>query len=100
MIPVFMAMLLLNSLEAAPQADSVQKPDSLRGPLTLRILPQNFYTTCLPYTCKKEIQLQKITRLPFYFRLGSKEYVDYLEEKNRCADMQICRYANVKRLRF
>jgi len=44
-------------------------------------LPQNFYNHSLGYFCTKEIQLQKITSLPVYIRLGSKEYVDYLEGK-------------------
>jgi hypothetical protein len=44
-------------------------------------LPPNFYTNHLSFFCKKEIQVQKITAMPVYFRLGSKEYVDQLERK-------------------
>jgi len=29
----------------------------------------------------RELQLQKITSIPLYIRIGSKEYVDYLEKK-------------------
>ena len=93
----FFALMLLNSLEAASQADLGQKQDSARKPLSLRVLPQNFYTRTLSYTCTKEIQLQKLTRLPLYFRLGSKDHVDYLEGKNGYANLQICRYANAQK---
>ena len=31
--------------------------------------------------CKKEDQLQKATGLDLFIRLGSKNYVDYLEKK-------------------
>ena len=47
------------------------------------LLPQNFYTRTLPYTCKKEYQLQKATRLNLFIRLGNKEYVDWMEGKKR-----------------
>ena len=80
-IPFFIAMMLLNSLEAASQAGLGQKQDSVKKTLSLRVLPQNFYTRTLSYTCMKEFQLQKLTRLPVFIRLGSKEYVDYLEGK-------------------
>ncbi len=47
----------------------------------LTVLPQNFYNQHLGVFCKKESQLQKATKLNVYFRLGSKNYVDYLEKK-------------------
>jgi hypothetical protein len=31
--------------------------------------------------CNRELQVQKATRLPLYFRLGSKEYADRMEGK-------------------
>ncbi len=58
-----------------------QTADTLRLPLTLKILPQDFYKQHLAFTCKKELQLQKLVSLPLYIRLGSKDYVDYLEKK-------------------
>ena|SRR5688572_24006049 len=83
MIFGMLAMVLLNSREAASQADFRQKPDSLKKPISLRILPQKFYTSTLSYSCKKEIQLQNLTRLSLFIRLGSKDQVDYLEGKTR-----------------
>lgn len=80
-IPLFLMAMLLNSLKAKAQLH-LQKPgDSLEKTITLRPLPQNFYTQHMGYFCKKELQLQKTTSLPLYIRLGSKEYVDALERK-------------------
>jgi len=92
MIPILLAMALLNSTKALSQLDSRQKTDSVKNLLSFRILPQNFYTTHLAYTCKKEIQLQKFTGLPIFIRLGSKDHVDYLE--NKYAHVQISGYTN------
>ncbi|MES2882073.1 MAG: hypothetical protein V4676_07990 [Bacteroidota bacterium] len=55
--------------------------DSIAKKVSLRVLPQNFYTSSLGFICKKEFQLQKLISIPIYFRLGSKEYVDGLERK-------------------
>ena len=44
-------------------------------------LPGRFYYDCLGFFCKKEIQLQRITNVPFRFRLGSLAFVNYLEQK-------------------
>ena len=36
----------------------------------LPIIPADYYTSNIGFFCKKELQLEKITRLPFKFRLG------------------------------
>ena len=49
------------------------------------VLPQNFYNHNLGFICKKESQLQQITGVNLYLRLGSKNYVDYMERKPNAA---------------
>ena len=47
------------------------------------ILPGNFYTQHFGFVCKKELQLEKASKIPFRFRLGSVQKCDILEGKNR-----------------
>ena len=49
--------------------------------VSLKIVPQSLATAHLGFFCKKELQLDKITSIPFRFRLGSLAYVNYLEQK-------------------
>ena len=81
MIFVFLMLALLNSLKASSQLNLRAIKDTVEKPNLLHPLPQNFYIQGLGFFCRKENQLQKATSLPLYIRLGSKEYVDYLERK-------------------
>jgi hypothetical protein len=80
-VVVLLIAFMLNSLKGASQLSLKPVKDSAHRKIILNPLPQNFYNHSLGYFCTKEIQLQKITSLPVYIRLGSKEYVDYLEGK-------------------
>jgi hypothetical protein len=84
MAPISSALFLfgvLNSLTCASQ--SLWKPVSDTSAIKkeIRVLPRNFYSQHLTYFCKKELELQKIKPGGIFFRVGSKEYVDWLERK-------------------
>jgi len=81
MVVVFLIGVLLNSLKGAAQLNLRGSIDTSEKKISLKVLPQNFYNQHLSYFCKKEVQVQKLTALPLFIRLGSKEYVDYLEQK-------------------
>jgi hypothetical protein len=44
----------------------------------LHITP-NYYTQHFGFLCKKELAIEKATKIPFRFRLGSMEQCNYLE---------------------
>jgi hypothetical protein len=78
---VLSTCILLISLKAASQADLRRMTDTSAITVSLRVLPQNFYINQLGIACKAEWKLQKISSLPLFIRLGSKDYVDFLESK-------------------
>jgi hypothetical protein len=80
-IGFFLLLMLLNSTKAASQLRFTQSFDTVEKRVMLRPLPQNFYNQNIGYFFKKELQLQMVTKLPVFIRLGSKEQVDYLEQK-------------------
>jgi hypothetical protein len=77
----FFLFCLVSTLKASSQQRLSPSADTVQSPFSLKVLPQNFYNRHLSFFCKKEVQLQKLTSLPIYFRVGSKDYVDYLEKK-------------------
>jgi hypothetical protein len=54
--------------------------DSLRN-TGFRLLPEDYYSKNLSFFCKKELQIEKITKVPLRFRLGSLDHVNQLEGK-------------------
>ncbi len=83
---LFFFTVLLNSPKALSQLRLAPKADSAKAVINMRPLPLNFYKTPTAFFCKKEVQLQKLTGLPLFIRLGSKEQADYLEGKRRGRD--------------
>ena len=84
MPPIIVCVVLMLMLNAVPEAaQQLSKPgaDSSIQWRGLPLLPQNFYNQHLGFFCRQEDLIQKKTGLPLYFRLGSKNYVDYLERK-------------------
>ena len=56
-----------------------EKEVNLNRPFAL--IPQNYYTQHFGIMCKKELALEKATKIPFRFRLGSLQQCNYLEGK-------------------
>ena len=49
------------------------------------LVAPSFYAGHLPFFCRQEIKFEHATKIPFKFRLGSVQYVDYLEGKKGAA---------------
>lgn len=60
----------------------MQKIDSLKQQ-PVKILPPDHYVKGLGFFCKKELQLEKATKIPFRFRLGTLDYVNKMEGKTQ-----------------
>ena len=45
------------------------------------LISPSFYSCNLAFFCRQELKLEKVTKIPFKFRLGSVQQVDFLEGK-------------------
>ena len=73
--------LQLTAQNSLPKPIITLPLDSLRK-LPLRLLAADYYSSNLPFFCKIELQIQKVIKVPFKFRIGSVEEVDRLEGKH------------------
>lgn len=51
------------------------------NPYLSSVISADFYTQNFGFFCKKELQLEKATKIPLKFRLGSLQYNNFLEGK-------------------
>ncbi len=75
----FCGLLLCFSLRVCSQNSAAKKDTASFA--TIKIIPSNYYKKHLGFFCTTEWRLQKATGVNLFFRLGTKEYVDYLERK-------------------
>jgi hypothetical protein len=50
-------------------------------PVSYSLISPAYYTQNFGFFCKKELQVEKLTKIPFRFRLGSMQQCDWLEGK-------------------
>ena len=57
------------------------EPEIISSPIPLSVINADHYTRNFGFFCKKELQFEKITKVPFKFRLGTVEYCNWMEGK-------------------
>jgi len=73
-------LFFMISLGSAAQKTLVVQA-TIAPTINIKTVPPGLCTQNLSFFCRQEVKLQKASRLPVYIRLGTKDYVDYLERK-------------------
>jgi len=76
------------TLPARSGGKNIFKPSCVAAPVNAgkdispsMLVSPSFYATRLPFFCRQELRIEHATGIPVKFRLGSVQYVDYLERK-------------------
>ena len=64
-----------------PEAKKIASVKTNNASLSFSVIPVNFYTQNFGFFCKKELQMERFTKLPFKFRLGNVQQCDWMEGK-------------------
>ena len=75
-------LFFMISLGSAAQKTTLVPTDAAPT-INIKTVPPNLSRQNLSFFCRQELKLQKTSGLPIYIRLGSKNYVDYLEQKTK-----------------
>ena len=60
---------------------TINKPSVVLKPIISFLISPDYYTQNFGFFCKKELQLERVTRITFKFRLGSVQQCDWMEGK-------------------
>lgn len=80
------AQITLRSIPKTPQKKTILATANQAVPQSAMFTPK-YNVNTLPFFCKIEAQLEQKTNLPIKFRLGSVQYVDWLEGKRPMYDI-------------
>ncbi len=65
-------------------APQITKTDKIPAPFYSKSpIPENFSTLSYGFFCRKELAIERATKIPFRFRLGSLEQCNYYEGKRQ-----------------
>jgi hypothetical protein len=78
---VFCTLALVSFMSGVHAQNAARIKADTSYHIPIKIIPSNYYTKHMGVVCKQELRLQKAIGLNLFFRVGSKEHVDYLEQK-------------------